>query len=162
MKAYKLILTVAIAALVIQTPLVTADTFVTKDDGVARTWNAEESWTRTVGNTNLYPQDGDTATIQDGDTIWVSTTEQLDHLTIEEGVTKGLLDIRASGTLRIDDSLTMQSGANQDGEINFSATSPPAGILQIGSDMTVVGPTIKVTHFGFEVNTIRHPHARIN
>lgn len=143
MKAYKLILTVAIAVLVIQGPPAIADTFDSSGSGA---WNAAASWTRTGGTTNLYPQDGDTATIKAGHTIHVDASGQrLDHLTIEQGATKGLLELRAGGALRIDLSLTMQTHAtNEDAEIHFAQTGTPAGILQIDSNMTAAGP-IRVT-----------------
>ena len=99
MKAYKLILTIAIAGVFINAAMAYGDTFTSTGDGGA--WNLDATWLEAG-----YPDGADdTATILSGDTVTVNNcTAICGSLTVNDG---GILDMQTDGQLDIEDELNI-------------------------------------------------------
>ena len=126
MKAYKLVLTLAIAGLVIQGPFAYADaeTFESAKSG---DWDKPATWDCPGGECDHpYPVAGDTATVLQDHVVDVDNPQAVTTLTVNmktDGTAGGVLDMQANARLDILASLTVQADATDPGVFRFSATS---------------------------------------
>ena len=141
MKAYKLVLTLAIAGLVIQGPFAYADaeTFESAKSG---DWDKPATWDCPGGECDHpYPVAGDTATVLQDHVVDVDNPQAVTTLTVNmktDGTAGGVLDMQANARLDILASLTVQADATDPGVFRFSATSGDT------PELRAAGPTVTI------------------
>jgi hypothetical protein len=104
MKLFKLTLTVAIVALLSNAAMATTwYSQGTHDWGTNNAWNTTRNGSGVDGN----PADGDKVVIQDGHTVTIaSTTNSVEGVYIEDGVSGGTINMRSSGNLKVREYIT--------------------------------------------------------